>query len=162
MNIAPIRTSELGQAAAAKPTPPPGGHRTATRVTTTFHCDICRAEATDTRRFTVDGRGREVDVYAEHTAAFEESLKPYTDAGRRDTGKSGQRRRAGSVAPKSSDPKATRAWAASQGIVLNARGASPPTSRSGPRPLTSNQVSVESTGRIQGSRRFTRVELSGT
>ncbi len=87
--------------------------------------DIDGSEATHTIAFALDGVTYEIDLNDAHADELRAALKPYATAGRR---VGGARRQASSGAIKSAagyDPKAVRAWAASNSVELPARGRIP-------------------------------------
>ena len=73
-------------------------------------------------KFALDKTEYEIDLSSENAAGMREGLSRYVDAARKVTG--GGRRSAPVAKPTYSgyDPAAVRAWAAGQGIAVNARG----------------------------------------
>lgn len=87
--------------------------------------DIDGSEATQTVTFALDGTTYEIDLSEAHAAELRAAIKNYATAGRR---VGGAARRASAGATKSAsgyDPKAVRAWAASNRVMLPARGRIP-------------------------------------
>ncbi len=112
----------------------------AQKVVMTMTDDIDGSEANETVRFGLDGRSYEIDLNETHASELREVLAPYMSVARADrdgasrTGRGrsvgGGRGRSGSSGSSGSssgdvDPKAVRAWAAEQGIEVNARGRIP-------------------------------------
>lgn len=85
--------------------------------------DVDGSEATETLLFALDGVSYEIDVNADRATRLREAFAPYIEAGRRIGGRS-QR---GKITRTTSeyDPKAVRAWAASNGVDVPARGRIP-------------------------------------
>ena len=75
-----------------------------------------------TRPFALDKTEYEIDLSNENAAEMRAGLSRYVDAARKVTG--GGRRSAQAAKPAYAgyDPAAVRAWAAGQGIEVNARG----------------------------------------
>ncbi len=111
----------------------------AQKMVVTMTDDIDGSEANETVRFGLDGRSYEIDLNEIHASELREVLAPYLSVARADrdgagrTGRGrgssagGGRGRSGSSGSSSGDvdPKAVRAWAAEQGIEVNARGRIP-------------------------------------
>ena len=87
--------------------------------------DIDGSEATETVTFSLDGVNYEIDLNEAHAAELRAAVKPFASAGRRVGG--GARLTSAGAVKKSSgyDPKAVRAWAASNRVELPARGRIP-------------------------------------
>lgn len=87
--------------------------------------DVDGSEATETVTFALDGVTCEIDLNEVHAAELRAAVKPFASAGRR---VGGGARRASADAVKSSsgyDPKAVRAWAASNKVDIPTRGRIP-------------------------------------
>ena len=87
--------------------------------------DIDGSEASQTVTFGLEGVYYEIDLNDAHADELRAALKQYASAGRR---VGGAGRRASAPAVKSSsgyDPKAVRAWAASNKVEIPARGRIP-------------------------------------
>ena len=87
--------------------------------------DIDGTEATQTVAFALEGMNFEIDLNDAHAEELRAAIKQYASAGRRIGGAG---RRASTVAVKSAsgyDPKAVRAWAASNKVEIPARGRIP-------------------------------------
>ena len=96
--------------------------------------DLDGSEAdVSTVSFSIDGSNYEIDLSADNQGRLNETLAPYVEAARSVGGGSGRRARgtaASEPAPRRHvatdvDPKAVRAWAASQGIEVSSRGRIP-------------------------------------
>lgn len=74
----------------------------------------------ETVSFGLDGREYEIDLTEKNAKALRKALEPYLGVAR----KTGGRRRGGR-STSGTDPKAVRAWAASAGIDVPARGRIP-------------------------------------
>ncbi len=105
----------------------------AQKTVVTMTDDIDGSQASETVRFGVDGRSYEIDLNEVHASELREVLAPYVSVARPDrdgAGRTGRGRgssagRGGSGSGGEVDPKAVRAWAAEQGIEVNARGRIP-------------------------------------
>jgi Lsr2 len=82
--------------------------------------DLDGSPGTETATFSFGGQSYEIDLSAANLARLEESLRPFTDAGRR-TGKSRPAKAARANGPRI-DRAAVRAWAAGQGLQVSERG----------------------------------------
>lgn len=85
--------------------------------------DVDGKPATETVRFGLDGREYEIDLSERNAKAMRRALEPWTSAARRVRG-----RRSSSSARSVEtgvDTTAVRAWAASNGIEVSARGRLP-------------------------------------
>lgn len=81
-----------------------------------------------TATFAVGNKQYEIDLSDENAARFHDVLKPYVDAGRRVGSKRGRQPNSdveGRTVTSVVDPRAVRAWAASNGIEVSARGRVP-------------------------------------
>ena len=94
----------------------------AKRVQVIHTDDIDGSEAAETIAFSLDGITYSIDLSADNAKKLRNSFAPYIAAGERD--RSGSTRRGGSSRRKTSGTAATdiRAWAASQGMQVSARG----------------------------------------
>ena len=94
----------------------------AQRVQIILEDDYDGGTADETVSFALDGTEYEIDLSDENAAEMREELSRYVDAARKVTG--GGRRSAPVAKPTYAgyDPAAVRAWAAGQGIEVNARG----------------------------------------
>ncbi len=79
--------------------------------------------AGETVSFSLDGVRYELDVDSKSAGRLRSVLAPYIKAGRRLHGSRGVRARQVKTA---NDPAAVRAWAASNGVEVNARGRTSP------------------------------------
>lgn len=80
-----------------------------------------RDGAGETVRFALDGIGYEIDLDANAAQQLRSTIEPYVSAGRRMTNAGKPMRHTKT----SADTSAVRAWAASNGIQLSARGRIP-------------------------------------
>jgi len=94
----------------------------AKRVQVIHTDDIDGSEAAETIAFSLDGITYSIDLSEDNAKKLRNAIAPYIAAGERD--RSGTSRRSGSSRRKSSGTAATdiRAWAASQGMQVSARG----------------------------------------
>jgi uncharacterized protein (DUF4415 family) len=84
--------------------------------------DITEEPADTTVSFGLDGTAYEIDLTDKNAAELRDAFAKYVSAARK-MGKPGRGRAAASPPAKTEvDPAAVRAWAASQGIAVNARG----------------------------------------
>ena len=83
--------------------------------------DVDGKPATETLRFGLDGREYEIDLSEKNAKTLRKALEPWTAAARR---VSGRRTTPGTATRVETgvDNAAVRAWAASNGIELSARG----------------------------------------
>ena len=96
----------------------------ATRTVIELIDDLDGSEATETVRFGLDGTEYEIDLAGQNAEALRSALTRFVDAGRREAVGKPTARKAPFVrrlAP-AADTKAVRAWAAENGIAVNARG----------------------------------------
>ncbi|MGR6963208.1 histone-like nucleoid-structuring protein Lsr2 [Geodermatophilus sp. URMC 61] len=95
----------------------------ATKTQVVLVDDLTGDPADTTVKFALDKTEYEIDLSDENAAAMREGLSRYVEAARK---VSGGGRRSAPVAAKPMysgyDPAAVRAWAAGQGIEVNARG----------------------------------------
>ena len=84
--------------------------------------DLTGEPADTTVEFALDNTEYEIDLSNGNAAEMRDGLSRYVDAARKATG--GERRSAPAMKPAHTgyDPAAVRAWAAGQGIEVNARG----------------------------------------
>ena len=85
--------------------------------------DVDGKPAAETISFGLDGRSYEIDLSEKNAKALRKAFEPWVDAGRRVGGRSTTR--TATAASTGVDSKAVRAWAASNGIELSARGRIP-------------------------------------
>lgn len=87
--------------------------------------DLDGSKADKTVSFALDGVTYEIDLSQKNAAALEKVFSKYVSAARRTSGRAA----AGQVRAKRTsvraDPKAVRAWAASNGVQVNPRGRIP-------------------------------------
>jgi|SRR3954454_15910949 hypothetical protein len=95
----------------------------ATKTVTELVDDVDGKPADETVSFGLDGVQYEIDLAVENAEALREALAPWREAARRTGGRKGGGRMV-RVATEV-DTKAVRAWAASNGIELAARGRVP-------------------------------------
>jgi hypothetical protein len=79
--------------------------------------------AAETVTFGLDGKTFEIDLSEKNAKALRKALEPWVGAARRVSGR--KARNAPSSSGSGVDSKAVRAWAASNGIELSARGRIP-------------------------------------
>jgi hypothetical protein len=88
--------------------------------------DLDGSQADETITFALDGRSYEIDLSEKNAAKLRKALAPFADAGRKQGGARRESKRvAASRDSNRPDPSAVRAWAASQGIEVAARGRVP-------------------------------------
>jgi hypothetical protein len=94
----------------------------ATRTIVQLTDDLDGKPATETVRFSLDGRDYEIDLTDKNARALRKDLQPWTTAARRTP-----RSKTGSTTRVETgvDSAAVRAWAASNGIELSPRGRLP-------------------------------------
>ena len=94
----------------------------ATKTQVVLVDDLTGAPADTTVKFAVDNTEYEIDLSNENAAGMRAAFSRYVNAARKVPG--GRRRGAQALKPAYSgyDPAAVRAWAAGQGIAVNARG----------------------------------------
>jgi hypothetical protein len=93
----------------------------ATRRITQLTDDTNGQPADETIRFSLDGRDYEIDLTETNAKALREALAPWTESARRLT----RQGRPNTRVETAVDTAAVRAWAASNGIELSARGRLP-------------------------------------
>ena len=91
----------------------------AQKVSVEFLDDLDGKLAVETITFGLDGRDYEIDLSAKNAKALRAALEAWISAGRR---VGGRRARATTLVETGVDNQAVRAWAASNGIELSARG----------------------------------------
>ena len=94
----------------------------ASRTITTMTDDLDGSEATETIAFAFEGKSLEVDLSSKNADKFRRAMQPFVDVARKTGGSPVRGRRA---SQSDIDPKAVRAWAASNGIEVNSRGRIP-------------------------------------
>ncbi|MEY9847631.1 Lsr2 family protein [Streptacidiphilus sp. MAP5-3] len=93
--------------------------------------DLEGGEADETVTFALDGVAYEIDLTHGNAGKLRELLAPYTDKGRKQSGRAGARAgrggRAAAVRPVGGNPDTAkiRAWAKEQGYEVNERGRVP-------------------------------------
>ncbi|ADB76047.1 histone-like nucleoid-structuring protein Lsr2 [Geodermatophilus obscurus] len=93
----------------------------ATKTQVVLFDDLTGEPANTTVRFALDQTEYEIDLSHENAAEMRDGLSRYVDTARRVTG--GRRSAPPAKLPYTGyDPAAVRAWAAGQGIEVNARG----------------------------------------
>ena len=93
----------------------------ATKTQVVLVDDLTGDPADTTVKFALDKTEYEIDLSDENAAEMRNGLSRYVDAARNVTG-GGRRRAPAKPAYAGYDPAAVRAWAAGQGIEVNARG----------------------------------------
>lgn len=101
----------------------------AQRTVVVLEDDLEGGEAAETVAFALDGGTYEIDLNEANAAQMRDKLAVYVGAARRAgraarTGSSGSRGAAGrgKSKPGGEDPRAVRAWAEANGVVVSARG----------------------------------------
>ena len=94
----------------------------ATKTQVVLVDDLTGDPADTTVKFALDKTEYEIDLSDDNAAEMRKELSRYVEAARKVTG--GERRSAQTAKPAYAgyDPAAVRAWAAGQGIEVNARG----------------------------------------
>ena len=87
--------------------------------------DLDGSKADKTVSFGIDGANYEIDLSQENAAALEDAFAKYVGAARRVSGRAAAGRGRTTRTTVSSDSKAVRAWAASNGIEVSPRGRIP-------------------------------------
>lgn len=87
--------------------------------------DLDGSKADKTLSFSLDGVSYEIDLSEKNFAALEKTFAKYVEAARRVGGRAASGRGRTTRTTVASDPKAVRAWAASNGIEVNPRGRIP-------------------------------------
>jgi hypothetical protein len=93
--------------------------------------DLDGSEASETVTFTLDGKQYELDLNEKNAAKFRQVFDRYIGAARKVGSSTGRRAGRTTAAVRTTtstsdvDPKAVRAWAASNGIELSTRGRIP-------------------------------------
>ncbi|MGW9185521.1 histone-like nucleoid-structuring protein Lsr2 [Agromyces sp. NPDC055661] len=82
--------------------------------------DIDGSEAVETISFSVNGSNYDIDLSGPNSKAFHKALKPYVDAGRKRSSRAGRR-----ATTSATNARDIRAWAATNGIDVPARGRIP-------------------------------------
>ncbi|HLQ56699.1 MAG TPA: Lsr2 family protein [Streptosporangiaceae bacterium] len=82
--------------------------------------DLDGSPGAETVAFSFDGRGYEIDLGKKNRARFQESLRPFMDAGRRTAHRRTAKPSRGTGSR--TDRAAVRAWAAGQGLKVSERG----------------------------------------
>ncbi len=94
----------------------------AQKVITTLIDDLEGGVADETVRFALDGHEYEIDLSREHAGELRAALAPVIAAGRKARTNGKRRKQPSKVTQVEADPAAVRAWAASQGIEVAAKG----------------------------------------
>ena len=95
----------------------------AQRVVVQLTDDIDGKPAAETVSFGLDGRSFEIDLSERNARALRKDLAPWVASARRVSGRRSRGSARGGNGPGSGvDPKAVRAWAASNGIDVSPRG----------------------------------------
>jgi Lsr2 len=95
----------------------------AQRVVVQLTDDIDGKPAAETVSFGLDGRSFEIDLSERNARALRKDLAPWVASARRVSGRRSRgTARGGNGAGGGVDPKAVRAWAASNGIEVSPRG----------------------------------------
>jgi hypothetical protein len=89
--------------------------------------DIDGTEAIETIQFAMDGIHYEIDLNGKNATAFREAVARYVGAARKSGRSRADRRGSRDGGATDYDPKAVRAWAASNKIQVPARGRIPAT-----------------------------------
>ena len=82
-------------------------------------------EGGQTLTFSVSGVDYSIDLSAESVSKFEAALQPYINVAERVGGRKSRGGSNSASAPGGVDPRAVRAWAASNGVEVSARGRIP-------------------------------------
>jgi hypothetical protein len=94
----------------------------AQRVVVQLTDDIDGKPAAETVSFGLDGRSFEIDLSERNARALRKDLAPWVAAARRVSGRRSRGARGSGGSGSGVDPKAVRAWAASNGIEVSPRG----------------------------------------
>jgi Lsr2 len=85
--------------------------------------DLDGSDATETVRFSLDGRDYEVDLSKKNAKSLRDGLKRYVEVGRKTGGRRTRTSRSGgSAASDRAQLGAVRAWARQQGMEVSERG----------------------------------------
>jgi hypothetical protein len=88
--------------------------------------DLDGKPASETVKFALDGREYEIDLSEKNAKALRKTLEPWAESARRVSGRRSTRGAAAATRVDTAvDTAAVRAWAASNGIELSARGRLP-------------------------------------
>jgi hypothetical protein len=87
--------------------------------------DLDGGKADKTVSFSIDHVNYEIDLSQKNVAALEKAFSKYVSAARRVSGRAAAGRGRTTRTNVSADPRAVRAWAASNGIEVSARGRIP-------------------------------------
>ncbi|WP_312180704.1 Lsr2 family protein [Arthrobacter sp.] len=82
--------------------------------------DLDGGSADETIRFGLDGSQYEIDLSTDNAKNLRAALKPYLDAGRKTSGRTGRPR--GTGAARSNEAAQIREWARSNGYTVSERG----------------------------------------
>jgi hypothetical protein len=99
---------------------PSGGETVASKTIVTLEDDIDGGTADESLRFAFDGKSYAIDLSTKNAEKFRKAIKPFIDAGRRE-GSIARAKHTSYVTP-DVQPSAVRAWAASNGYSVSARG----------------------------------------
>ena len=94
----------------------------AQRVVVQLTDDIDGKPAAETVSFGLDGRSFEIDLSERNARALRKDLAPWVAAARRVSGRRPRGARGSGGSGSGVDPRAVRAWAASNGIEVSPRG----------------------------------------
>ncbi|SDN40787.1 Lsr2 protein [Geodermatophilus siccatus] len=94
----------------------------ATKTEVVLVDDLTGDLATTTVKFALNKTGYEIDLSDENAAEMRQALSRYINAARKVSGIGRRSAQAPKPAHSGYDPAAVRAWAAGQGIEVNARG----------------------------------------
>ena len=87
--------------------------------------DLDGSKADKTVSFSLDGVSYEIDLSQKNASALEKAFSKYISAARRTSGRATAGHGRAKRTKVNADPKAVRAWAASNGIQVNPRGRIP-------------------------------------
>jgi Lsr2 len=104
--------------------PRTNGVSMAQRTQVILEDDLDGGSASETVRFSLDGQSYELDLNARNSAAFRKAVERYVAAARKAGGRAPSRVRSRRSAT-GPDPKAVRAWAASNKVKVSPRGRIP-------------------------------------
>jgi Lsr2 len=96
------------------------GETVASKTIVTLEDDIDGGSADESLRFAFDGKSYAIDLSSKNAERFRKAVKPFIDAGRRE-GSIARAKYTTYVSP-DVQPSAVRAWAASNGYSVSARG----------------------------------------
>ena len=101
--------------------------RMARQVVVQISCDVCQANGATALEFSIDRAAFEIDLCAEHRAAFTTAVSPYVSRARSSRSRTASSAAAAATRRDPSQTEAIRRWAKENGFAISTRGRIPAT-----------------------------------